>query len=71
MLADSLLFAKTGGHFSLDNEPYPIVVFCQEDSLAVRLLSRSDRASETQTLRAGESIVVGQTRFALAHYSSR
>ena len=71
MLADSLLFAKSGGHFNLDNEPNPIVVYCQGESLAVRMLSRSDRESETQLLRAGESIVVGQTRFALAHYSSR
>lgn len=71
MLSDSLLFAKSGGHFTLDNEPYPIVVYCQGDSLAVRLLSRSNSESEIQPLRVGESIVVGQTRFALAHYSSR
>jgi len=71
MLSDSLLFAKSGGHFTLDNEPYPIVVYCQGDSLAGRLLSRSNSESEIQPLRVGESIVVGQTRFALAHYSSR
>ena len=71
MLSDSLLFAKSGGHFSLDNEPHPIVVYCQGESLAVRLLPRPDSESQNQTLRVGESIVVGQTRFALAHYSSR
>ncbi len=67
MLADSLLFAKSGGHFHLDNEPYPIVVYCQGDSLAVRSHTRSDNGSDIQLLRVGESIVVGQTRFALAH----
>lgn len=71
LMADSLLFAQSGGHFCLADEAESIVVFRQGDALAVKRLSRFTQASAVQSLRVGESIVVGQTRFALASHSPR
>ena len=62
LMSDSLLFARSGGHFSVETSDRPIVVFRDHDGYAIKY---AGEGGEIQRLEIDRPVVLGETRFTL------
>ena len=65
LMSDSLVFAPSGGHFTLPSAPGPVVLYRVRDHFVIKRPNQN--AMERQELAFGDSLLVGETRFSLRH----
>ena len=63
LMCDSLVFASTGGHFTVPHSNGPLVLYRDRDGFVIK--QPGERGLDRQKLNLGQPLLVGETRFSL------